>query len=198
MRRPPVYIWEIIGEIVQATSDAVVDKVTGLTLLQTIQANEVAVLGETHIQQIRYSKSSFNELIETLSQADGSAEERYNKYPLIHLVRDFYEERGQDPGAYATASLNIIIIHQTVNTYKVADREVNVFKPVLYPIYQEFLEQLDKSGWTKSGDLETFRHRKIDHAFWGNRKLETLNDYVDAIEIQNLNIKINFFNCKLT
>lgn len=197
----PVYVDDIIGEIVQDTSDAVVNKITGKTLLETIQDNETAALGSTMIQQIRYSKSSFDELIETLAQLDKSGEERYNKYPLIHLVQDIYVERGDDVGLYGTSSLNIVFIHQTVQTYKIDDRDAKVFKPVLYPMYYEFMNQLKKSNWVFGSFADTgeFRHRFIKRAFWGNRNLQgsknILNDYVDAIEIQNLFIKFNFSNC---
>ncbi len=197
----PVYIDDIVGEIVQATSDAIVSKNPNKTLLQTIQANETAALGATMIQQIRYSKSSFDELIETLAQADGSGEERFNKYPLIHLVQDLYIERGQDIGLFGSAPLNIILIHQTDNKYKIEDRDEKVFKPVLWPMYYELLNQFKKSKWVFGSEFETgeFRHRVIKRAFWGNRQLEgrknKLNDYVDALEIQNLNIKFNFSNC---
>jgi hypothetical protein len=187
MSRLPVYITDIIEEVVIATSSKV---------LSVIQANETAVFGETNIQQIGYSKSSFDELIETLSQKDGSSSERFNKYPLIHLVRDFSEERGELLGVYAGVSLNLVIIHQTQMTYKITDRENQVFKPVLYPIYYELINQLEKSRWTLDTGDDCLRHRKTDRAFWGNRNLtgqaNKLNDYVDAIEVQNLQLKINY------
>lgn len=190
MRRAPVYIDDIIGEIVQATATVI---------LPVIQANEAAALGSSLIQQIRYSKSSFDELIETLAQADGSGEERFKKYPLIHLVQDIVIERGQDVGLFGSAGLDIVFIHQTVNTYKIDDRDEKVFKPVLWPMYYEFLNQLFKSGWTFGNDTGEYRHRLIKRAFWGNRQLQgsknKLNDYVDAIEIQNLNTKFNYLNC---
>ncbi|GAC1392813.1 MAG: hypothetical protein NVSMB46_09590 [Candidatus Saccharimonadales bacterium] len=185
-----VYIPDIIGDVVKATQDKV---------LSQIQAAETLALGSSMIQQIRYSKSSFDELIETLAQADGSKDERFNKYPLIHLVRDFPEDRGQDAGVYATATLGIVFIHQTVNTYKIDDRDEKVFKPVLIPIYEEFLRQLWKSSWTFGNDKGQYKHRKINRAFWGNRNLQgaknMLNDYVDAIEVINLQLKFNFSNC---
>lgn len=201
MTTAPVYITDIIGEIVEATSNAVVEKNPAKSLLELIQANEAAALGRTMIQQIRYSKSSFDELIATLAQADGSGEERFNKYPLIHLVQDVVEERGQDVGIYSTTLLNIIFIHQTDQNYKIDDRDEKVFKPVLWPMYYQFMEELKKSAWI-FGSYDTtgeFRHRVIKRAFWGNRNLQgsknILNDYVDAIEIQNLQLKINFSNC---
>lgn len=203
MRIEPVYIDDIIGEVVQATSAAIVDKKNnpGQSLLGLIQANETEALGATMIQQIRYSQSSFDELIETLAQADGSGEERYNKYPLIHLVQDITIERGQDVGIFGSAPLDIIFIHQTVNTYKIEDRNSKVFKPVLWPMYYEFMFQLSKSGWVYGTNSDTgeFRHRVTKRAFWGNRQLKgsknILNDFVDALEVQNLQVKFNYTNC---
>lgn len=192
MTTQPVYIEDIIGEVVDATSNVI---------LPVIKANEIAALGSTNIQQIRYSKSSFDELIETLSQADKSSEERFNKYPLTHLIQDITVDRGADAGVYGTAVINIIFAHQTVQTYKMDDRDNLVFKPVLWPIYCEFMNQLKKSSWI-FGSWDTtgeFKHRVIKRAFWGNRNLQgsknILNDYVDAIEIQNLQLKFNFTNC---
>lgn len=197
----PVYVDDIIGEVVAATSAALVRKSPAQTLLGKIQENETAALGSTLIQQIRYSKSSFDELIETLSQLDKSGEEKFNKYPLIHLVQDVRVRRGEDVGIYGTAFLNIFFVHQTVQTYKITDRDTKVFKPVLWPIYYEFMNQLRKNNWIFGSESDTgeFKHDVIKRAFWGNRKLEgsknILNDYVDAIEIQNLQLKFNFSNC---
>ncbi len=199
MNNSPVYIDDIIGEIVQATSDA--KQTTGKTLLETIIANETAALGRSLIQQIRYSQSSFDELIENLAQADKSGEGRFKKYPIVHLVHDLYVDRGTDIGVYGSTSVNIIFIHQTVQAYKNEQRDEKVFKPVLYPIYYEFLNQLNKSPWIFATWETTgqFKHRMVKRAFWGNRNLQgsknVLNDYVDALDIQNLQLKINYSNC---
>ena len=188
----PVYIDDIIGEVIQATSDAI---------LPTIIANETAALGSSLIQQIRFSKSSFDELIETLGQADKSGVERFNKFPLTHLVQDMVINRGADTGIFGTATVNIIFVHQTQQSFKTEERDEKVFKPVLWPIYYQFLEQLKKNNWVFQTDTTTgeFPHRVIKRAFWGNRNLQgsknILNDYVDAIEVQNLQLKINYSNC---
>jgi len=192
MTTNPVYIDDIIGEVVQATSDKV---------LATIQANEASVLGNSLITQIRYSKSSFDELIETLLQEDKSDAGRLTKYPLIHLIQDVSIERGNDIGVYGSPTLNIVFIHQTQQAFKTEERDEKVFKPVLWPIYYEFLEQLKWNEWVLDTWQVTgeFRHRVIKRAFWGNRQLQgsknILSDYVDAIEVQNLGVKINYSNC---
>ena len=187
---PPVYIDDIIGEVVGAVSTSI---------LEQLKENETSALGGTKIQQIRYSKSSYNELLENLAQADGSSEERFNKYPLTHLVQDVVVDRGNEVGVYGTASLNIIFIHQTEQTYKIEQRDEKVFKPILWPMYYEFLAQLYNSGWVVFNDVGEYRHQVIKRAYWGNRKLKSseliLNDFVDAIEIRNLQLKFYFKNC---
>lgn len=195
----PVYVFDIIGEVVTATAAAIVSKNPNKTLLQTIQENEAAALGATLIEGIRYSKSSFAELIATLIQDDKPEETRNTKYPLIHLVRDFWEDRGKIIGFYAEVALNIIFVHQTVNTYKIGDREANVFKPILYPIYYEFFNQLAKHPQITVESNVMISHRKWDRPYWGNGNAGSsknkLTDFVDAIECQNILLKINFKNC---
>lgn len=186
-----VFIEDIIEDVVEKTSNKV---------LSLIQANETAALGSTLIEGIRYSKSSFDELIETLAQADGSTEEQTKKYPLIHLVQDLIIKRGETVGVFGSGNFGIVFIHQTVNTYKIEDRDAKVFKPVLWPMYEEFNNQLRKSKWIFGSDVATgeFRHTLIKRAFWGNRKLEgsklILNDFVDALEMRDLHLKY-YSNC---
>lgn len=202
-RITPVYIEDIIGEVVAATSAAnMAERGQPVkTLLETIKANETAALAHPSlIKSIRYSKSSYQELVENLAQADkGGGQFIFDKYPLIHLVQDVTVQRGRVVGSFGEANLNIVFVHQTVDTYKVEDRDAKVFKPVLWPIYYEFLHQLWRSGWTTGNDVGEYQHDVTKHSFWGTRQLSAgknkLNDYVDAIEIQNLKIKFNFKNC---
>ncbi len=120
-----------------------------------------------------------------------------------HLYMDFREQRGRTPGIYADTQLNFAICHQTEGDYKAADRYVNVFKPVLYPIYYSLMKQLTKSPLTVQGDQDMLQHDKWDRMFWGTSKVvggggtdrSYLNDFVDAIEIQNLALKINYQPC---
>lgn len=189
MKKEPVFIDDILQQITAATEAVVLPK---------IQANETAAFGSTKIQSLQFSKSSFDELIETLAQKDGTSQQ-LKKYPIVHLVQDYTVQRGADIGFYGSTSLNIIIIHQTENTYKIEQRDEKVFKPVLWPIYYEFLAQLADSGWTGGNDTGEYRHAVTKRAFWGKRQLEgranKLNDYVDAIEINNLQVKFNLKYC---
>lgn len=192
----PVYVTDIVGEVVTNTQNAVIDKETGQTLLQYIIANETAVQGSASpIQQLNFQFGHYNELIETLFQYNQSQEERYNKYPLVWLRTDFRERRGQEIGTYAEVFLNIVICHATQQTLKSTERLTNVFKPVLYPIYYELLNQLYLHPMTIAYDGSLMSHDKYDRYYWGTSKVGKTTDYVDAIEIDNLAIKLNFSNC---
>ena len=187
----PVYIVDIMSQVVANVSTEV---------LSQVQANETAALGSTLMQTIDFQYGHKRELIETMMQWDKDPTLRYQKYPLVYLVQDFKEARGADVGIYATLGLNIIIAHHTVQTYKITDRYTNVFKPVLYPIYYSLLNQLAIYPGINEGVQEMLVHDKWDRSYWGRAAAAgtdkvTLNDFVDAIEINNLVLKINLLNC---
>ena len=164
----PVYIVDLIGTVVQAVIAEV---------LAQIQANETAALGTTGI--------------------------RVAKYPMIYVVQDFVEHRGKLAGVYADINLQVIVCHQTDGDYKITDRYTNVFKPVLYPIYYSFMKQLALSNMTFPSSPDLISHDKYDRSFWGTSKVvgsggtdrSVLNDFVDAIDIQNLQLKIDYQPC---
>jgi hypothetical protein len=189
----PVYIVDIIGDIVNQVKGDVLTKII---------ANETAVLedGPSLIQTINYQYGHKRELIETLFQMDKGDELAFQKYPLIYLVQDFRESRGQQPGIYADVSLNIVIAHHTTRSFKITERYAQVFKPVLYPIYLSLIEKIAASKAVNMESEDLIRHDKTDRSYWGTQALggneaNKLNDAVDAIEIENLALKIIFKNC---
>lgn len=186
----PTYIVDIIGEVVQGFTPDV---------LPIIKANELAVLGTTLIDTIDYQYGHVIELIQTLSQYDKTDNYRRIKYPLVFLAMDFPEKRGK-PDWYATAVLNIIIAHQTDSMDKIGDRMRKVFKPVLYPIYYALLDGLAAHDLINENTADILSHTKFDRGYMGTIKdsgniANRLNDYVDAIEIVNLNLTILNNNC---
>lgn len=188
----PLYIVDVIGEVVAAT-EAVV--------LATIQENEAVALGRTTIETVNYQKGHKVELIQTLIEMDRANAYQAKKYPLVYLVQDFTEKRGRRVGEYAEANLSIIIAHQTEQTRKVDDRYTKVFKPVLYPIYYELLEQIAKHPIIFQANGDDMGHDKTDRLYWGRvaagggTDQNKLTDFVDAIEITNLNLKFYFKTC---
>lgn len=188
----PVYPVDIIGEIVASVQADV---------LLTIQTNETNAIGSTLIQNLNYQYGPVEELLETLSQMDKDPNSQKLKYPLVWLILDMKERRGRTVGFYAEAPMRIVIAHQTNQNFKTTERYEKVFKPVLYPIYYNFLEKASQHRLLNNSVPELIIHDKIDHVFWGTQEAGggkskiSLSDFLDAIELDNMLLDILFDNC---
>jgi len=122
---------------------------------------------------------------------------KFQKYPLVILVMDTPEEK--DNGI-VKFNLNIGLVAHTKPDYITDKRYEQVFKPILYPLYEKFMQAIKDSGlffW--EGDQSQPPHTKIDRPYWGTggqgnqtaqKKNEKyiFNDELDCIEIVNLRI----------
>lgn len=121
---------------------------------------------------------------------------------LIWLVMNFEEVRGYDWTIYAEISANVIIATKTDNNYTQDERDELVFKPKLFPVYAEFMKQLDRHQGIMYEPKNGRRHKRVLRPFWGGGDVngtDTKNlfkEFVDAILIMNLSIKLKEFkNC---
>lgn len=115
------------------------------------------------------------------------------KYPLIALLHDFPVKRGNEYYGVATFP-TILIATITDNKFKADKRYTETFKPILYPLYEAFLSAIANNKNIVESDRSNIQHTAWDRLFWGREKLGTqLNDYVDAIEIQNLTLTFQQF-----
>jgi len=123
------------------------------------------------------------------------------RFPLIALILDISEQKGRQRDVSSEIRCNIIIAQKTLPKYRAADRMTNVFKPTLYPIYEEFLNAVSASGYFKERHADLLEHTKIDRMYWGREGLQgneanKAEDHIDAIEIQDLTLRvINLQNC---
>lgn len=178
-----IFIDEILKDCVVKTSDKI------LAQLRTIN---------TDIQDLYFQHGHPYEIIATLKQKSKTEANKPIRYPLIALFRDFPEKRGTRPGIYSEATLNIIIATRTNPGYYADQRKEKNFKPILYPILFEFLEQIKLSG--KFQVVNEFSFEQIDHYFWGRESIygaeaNIFTDTIDCIEIKNLNLQTYLKNC---
>jgi hypothetical protein len=152
-------------------------------------------------KHINYMYGHPLEIINRLQQLTNSVDQkqRASKYPLVALFQDFEEGIGKQIGVAAEVSLHMIIANITEPQLITEQRYEKNFRPVLYPIYQELLRQIaspsQKTFFVE--DEELIAHTKIDRVNWGKQGLyggaaNTFNDFLDCIEIKDLQIK--FFN----
>lgn len=124
--------------------------------------------------------------------------EKVKKYPLIALRLDTEETISDGIWHF---NLNIAIVEWTDKNYDAAQRYENVYKPVLYPLYERFMEALKQSGLFFWDNMAAYPpHTKIDRLYYGtigsegNQK-RVFSDPLDAIEIQNLRLNQTLKNC---
>jgi hypothetical protein len=164
MKWEPIYIVDILGEVVKAVDD---------------------VLYPTLNKHIFYYYGRSIQILAKLQKLNQSITQKDSAWPLIALFQDFPEQTGT--GYYATVKFPKISIAMLSNlTDDPPVRYGKTFKPVLYPIYGEFLRQLAKHPNVVGNDPGAFQMIKWDRP--QAQKSQESNEYVDAIELQNMEL----------
>ena len=132
------------------------------------------------------------EITTMLSEKDKSENYQYQKYPLIVLLLDIPEKKGINPIIYSEISVRIWICTPTRKEYTSELRTANSFKLVLQPIYDLLMQKIISSGYFNYDKMVGIPHIKTDRYFWGtdNGTTNVFNDFIDAIDIENMELKI--------
>lgn len=180
----PIYIQDVFAEIVEKVSAEMLAYLQGLY---------------PQITGVHFQYGTGLEIIDTLN-AMSQNDSNVDKYPLICLFLDVNEEFGTEPGIYSTIpTLRVAICNDTKSDFKAKQRDDENFKPILTPIYQCLLRQMNYSKAFKAVSLD-FRHDAKRNYFWGREGVygkegATFNDKLDAIEITFRDLKINSSYC---
>lgn len=132
------------------------------------------------------------EIVSRLQSMTSSPTLKNQKFPLICLFTDI-PIRKKIPGHYGSALLQMIIAVQTDASYSSEQRTEKNFKPVLHPIKQELLKQIERhKQFTFPDEME---YEEIDRYYWGKQGLygntaNIFNDYIDCIELKDIRINI--------
>jgi hypothetical protein len=145
--------------------------------------------------QLHYEFGHPIEIDQTLTAWSKTPDNSKVKYPLLALFTDFEEQKGTQAGIMSEVKLELIIATMTLPGYTAPQRMENTFVPILYPLYSYFIKSVCKSGYFANITQTSLRHTKTDRMFWGRNQKAAFGDYVDAIHIQNLELKVKSFNC---
>lgn len=137
------------------------------------------------------------EIANTLTEKENS-QYKYQRYPLVALRLDMVEENNN---GVIHVKLNMAVMTKTESNLTAHQRSEQVFKPVLYPLYDKLIEALRASGiffWP--GNLKVPVHTKVDRYYWGTQATEgnvknIFNDPIDAIELIDLTLNKKL-NCR--
>lgn len=151
---------------------------------------------------VYFDYGHYVEVSKNLTSKDLSVSQKNKKYPLIWLVMDFEENfNGLEDAFCELPALQVFIAVPSEADLSTEARMQKNFFPFLYPIYQSFLEQIALSGYFDVVDPADIIHRRILRPYWGgqdsngNGTANLFNDMIDAIQIRNLNLKVNTAIC---
>lgn len=146
-------------------------------------------------KMLNYEYGSLKEIQETLNQKKNNVSTRW---PLVWLVEDIPQDRANQNGFYADVSLNLIIATPTKKDWKSYQRDAETFDPVLRPIYWALLKSVSRTTAFRSPDeFRGINHTMTERKYWGrdDHASNLFSTFIDAIEITNLELKIDFQNC---
>jgi hypothetical protein len=154
-----------------------------------------AVQQALSLSVLNYQYGYIEELNQTLKQWEQSRQYSELKFPLIWFAEPFDTTRGT-VGIYGIAEVNIFIINTTTKNWKAEERMENNYKPFLYPIYRELLNQFTKTAVFSHITVEDIPHRVTKGYYWGEDQKSVLNDAVDCLKIGSLKLRVqNNNNC---
>lgn len=194
----PIPIVRAMAPIVQAVETAVLAKVQAAELAVRQLTQPTATV--SGIETINYQFGHLKEIIETLQQYEKAPSYKGKKYPLVWLILDYPEQYGNSGGYAGECTLQIIICYSTELAIKTGDRYAKYIKPILMPIYEELMKQIDASGYFVTYSADHIPHQMTEHPYWGRGGLgdsagNVFADAVDAIEISEMKLKINHPLC---
>ena len=140
-------------------------------------------------------KFQHGEGVEVFNTIQTMADINAEMFPLIYLEQDIQETKdGKD--RTSKASLNVFIITPTRKEYDAESRKEEIFKPILTPIYEQFISALTKTREIERGKGQTYPpHKKTDSMFWGKNNKLIANGFLDVLEIRDLELTF-VYNCK--
>lgn len=154
-------------------------------------------IADLEIDSLHYMYGHRVEIAKRLSKKNQAKE----KYPLIALRLDTPENFY---GGVYHYRLNILIVQLTKQTSIAEERYTTIFKPLLYPLYERFMNSLQVAGfsWDKSLNTGSIwpQHVKVDRPYWGVEQYEgnvknIFADPLDAIEIIDLEVNQRLKTC---
>jgi hypothetical protein len=149
----------------------------------------LAVKTALNLNFLNYQYGYVREFNETMESWGKSSVDHVKKFPCVYLLQPFTYERGI-VGFYGRFNnIRLFIITSEANkTKKAEERMTTNFKPVIYPIYRELLNQIDLSIAFSTQGVQRIKHNVTDRYYWGDSQQQFLNDAVDCMEINGMQL----------
>lgn len=165
---------------------------------EVVAATEAAIIANPALnwgtlpKKVYFQHGTIKEVTDVLQSFTNAS---VPKYPLVFLVRNINERvHNTKYGLAPEFTCRVVICSLTNPFFRSDDRETKNFKPILLPIFEELIRQISESNLFGMPAIEDMKIRKNDSYFYGEYEGKNkFNDYVDAIDVTNLSLKINNF-----
>lgn len=140
----------------------------------------------------------FGTLREVVDTLNSLPQEDGGKCPLIALIEPYQQQRGI-PHIHSRLKLRFLIATCAQQGQTAEDRlEVN-FKPVLFPVYDAFLNSVKHSEYFRTDEVKhtVSHHFEIGREVLSGYEGSVYNDHIDAIEIQEMELDVKNKQCKI-
>jgi hypothetical protein len=120
----------------------------------------------------------------------------FKKYPLIILFEDHtYSKSTTDTAIFGTVPARIAIANHTNPTLNSSERYESNFRPILFPLYDKFMDALVSIDYFKTiPDKPYVDHDMSPRPYWGSNlpgdNSNVLDDWIDAIDLENVQLQI--------
>lgn len=167
---------------------------------QVVADTEAALIADTSLDWGNLPKKLYfmhghpKEIVMVLQAMTNAPATKDKKYPLFCLFRDVKEKLVEGQYGFDTAfNPRIVICTITKPEYRAEKRKEVNFDPILIPILAEFINQVKMSAVFNAPTLKDLDITKWDRYFWGSDLAgkNPLNDYIDAVEIESIKLKLN-------
>ena len=146
------------------------------------------VLFSTLNKHILFQYGSSVKILNKLVSLNNAIASKTNRFPLVALFMPFTETK--QVGFYSKLTIPKLVICALSNgTDDVSKRMEVTFKPILEPIYQELLNQISYHKMFLDNTADFLPHVKKMNPGAAASKDSKFNEFVDAIEIYNLELK---------
>lgn len=168
------------------------DKTSAKVLTQLQQADPL-------IEGVWFDYGHYTDIKERLATKKDSLENATRRFPLIAVLEDFSVRKGGIGLTGVTAPL-IVILSETRDDYTRQQRQDRIFTPILIPVYEEYLRQIEKSGAFQVYSVSQIKHEMVmrpHHGKAGDHRNMAyyFDDVLDGIELRNLELKTYLKTC---
>lgn len=137
-----------------------------------------------------------NTVLSVMSRSDKTSP---YKFPLVILFTPFLETR-DDPNLFTSARVSLTIAVRTLSSYTNETRLQKSFIEQLHPIYHSFIKEVRNHELVDVPYNRVIHHNYRERYDLGSRGAmdsnnKKLTDLIDAIEIENLELKIKNKQC---